>query len=257
MVVRGWTVREYKPEGAKEGERVKVYLAVRVEALEYHKFRGSLRVRGTVVEVGGDLEGVKGRRHTFDVLPGREIEIAKPESYPMELVDEVAKLASVALPRILLASIDGDEAAVAHITALGVELLGVLENRRPKEAGSDSEEEALGPFFREVAKAVDQYRVRLRPDRVVLAGPQLYVEMAARYIKGDWRRSRRGASPACTNSSAAAISRPTARSWARRRWARSSGWPRRDPSWWPSASTRLGRPRRRGGCACSPWSTRP
>jgi len=184
-VVRGWTVREYKPEGAKEGERVKVYLAVRVEALEYHKFRGSLRVRGTVVEVGGDLEGVKGRRHTFDVLPGREIEIAKPESYPMELVDEVAKLASVALPRILLASIDGDEAAVAHITALGVELLGVLENRRPREAGSDSEEEALGPFFREVAKAVDQYRVRLRPDRVVLAGPQLYVEMAARYIKGD------------------------------------------------------------------------
>jgi protein pelota len=184
-VVRGWTVREYRPEGAKEGERIKVYLAVRIEALEYHKFRGSLRVRGTVVEVGGDLEGVKGRRHTFDILPGREIEIEKPDSYPMELVDEVARLASAALPKILLVSIDGDEAAVAHITALGVELLAVLENRRPKDAGSDSEEEALGPFFREVAKAVEQYRLRLRPDRLVLAGPQLYIEIAAQYIKGD------------------------------------------------------------------------
>ncbi|MEZ0247848.1 MAG: mRNA surveillance protein Pelota [Thermoproteus sp.] len=183
-VVRGWTVREYKPEGAKEGERVKVFLGVRVEALEYHRFRGSLRIRGVVVEAEG-LEGVKGRRHTFDVLPGREIEVAKPDSYPFELVDEVARLASASLPRLLLVSLDGDEAAVAHVTALGVEVLGVFENRRPKGAERDSEEEALGPFFKEVARAVEQYRLRLRPDRVVLAGPQLYIEIASSYIKGD------------------------------------------------------------------------
>ncbi|MEL9991464.1 MAG: mRNA surveillance protein Pelota [Thermoproteus sp.] len=183
-LVRGWTVRDYRPEGAKESERVKVFLGLRVEALEYHRFRGSLRIRGVVVEAEG-LEGVKGRRHTFDVLPGREIEVVKPDSYPMELIDEIAKLASASLPRLLLVSVDGDEAAVAHITALGVEVLGVLENRRPRGVEADSEEEALGPFFREVAKAVEQYRVRLKPDRVVLAGPQLYIEMASSYIKGD------------------------------------------------------------------------
>lgn len=184
-IVRGWTVREYKPEGAKEGERIKVYLGIKVEALEYHKFRGSLRIRGVIVETQGDLEGVKGKRHTFDVLPGREIEIEKPEAYPMELADEIAKLAEISLPRILLVSIDGDEAAIAHVTALGVEVLGVVENRTPKRAESSSAEEVLGPFLREVAKIVEQYRLRLKPDRLVLAGPQLYVEVASEYIKGD------------------------------------------------------------------------
>lgn len=184
-IVRGWTVREYKPEGAKEGERIKVYLGIRVEALEYHKFRGSLRIRGVVVEAQGDLEGVKGRRHTFDVLPGREIEVEKPEAYPMELVDEIAKLATASLPRILLVSIDDEEAAIAHVTALGVELLGVLENRKPKSADVGSEEEAVRPFFKEVARAVEQYRLRLKPDRLVLAGPQLYLEIASEYIRGD------------------------------------------------------------------------
>ena len=184
-IVRGWTVREYKPEGAKEGERVKVYLGVKVEALEYHKFRGSLRIRGAVVEAQDGLEGVKGRRHTFDVLPGREIEVVKPDSYPMELVEEIAKLATTSLPRLLLVSLDGDEAAIAHVTALGVEILSVVENKKPREAEARSEEEALGPFFKEVAKIVEQYRLRLKPDRVVLAGPQLYAEIASQYIKGD------------------------------------------------------------------------
>nr|KJR73904.1 MAG: mRNA surveillance protein Pelota [Thermoproteus sp. AZ2] len=182
-ILRGWTVREIKPEGAKEGVRRKVFLAIRVEQLEFHRFRGSLRVRGVVVE--GEAEGVKGRRHTFDVAPGREVELVKPEEYPMELVDEVAKMASLSLPRLLLVSIDGDEAAIAHVTALGVEVLATLERGGGRAAEAESQEELLGPFLREVAKAVEQYRLRLRPDRVVVAGPQLYVEMALAYIKGD------------------------------------------------------------------------
>lgn len=183
-VVRGWTVREYKPEGAKEGQRIKVYLAVRVEALEYHKFRGSLRIRGVVVEAQQDLEGVKGRRHTFDVLPGREIEIEKPEGYPMELVDEVARLAAASMPRALLVSVDDEEAAIAYVTALGVEILAVLENRRGRGDAAESKQEALGPFLKDVAKVAEQYRVRLKPDRVVLAGPHLYIDMLSSFLKG-------------------------------------------------------------------------
>lgn len=184
-LLRGWTVRELKPEGAKDGERKKVFLAVRVEHLEYHKFRGSLRVRGVVVDVEGDVEGVKGRRHTFDVLPGREVEVAKPEGYPMEVVEEVAKMAAASLPRILLVSLDGDEAAVAYITALGVEVLAALENKGSRGRDAKSQEELLGPFLREVAKAVEQYRAKLKPDRVVAAGPQLYVEMALEHIRAE------------------------------------------------------------------------
>ncbi|MEM1597951.1 MAG: mRNA surveillance protein Pelota [Pyrobaculum sp.] len=177
-VVRGWTVREYKPEGSKEGERVKMYLAVRVESLEYHKFRGSLRIRGPVVEVQQDVEGVKGRRHTFDVVPGRELEIEKSEDRPLVVVEEILKLAESVLPRILLVSIDDEEAAVAQVTALGFEVLQVLQNR-----GKD--ESLLGQFLQSVQKAVEDARRRLKPDKVVVAGPSMFVDEATRYIQGE------------------------------------------------------------------------
>lgn len=178
-VVRGWTVREYKPEGAKEGERVKMYLAVRVESLEYHKFRGSLRIRGPVVEVQEGVEGVKGRRHTFDVVPGREIEIEKAAEFPLDVVEEILKMAQALMPKVLLVSIDDEEAAFAYITALGVELIQVVRN-----AGK-GEESLFDGYLESVRKQVDELSRRLKPDKLVVAGPAMLVEHIARYIRGD------------------------------------------------------------------------
>ncbi|MCI4446767.1 MAG: pelota family protein [Pyrobaculum sp.] len=178
-VVRGWTVREYKPDGVKEGERVKMYLAVKVEAVEYHKFRGSLRVRGPVVEVQTGVEGVKGKRHTFDVVPGREIEIEKTGDHPLDGVAEVLNMAKVTLPRILLISIDDEEAAFAYITALGAEILHVFHNMR-KEG-----ENLLEEFVAKVGKYAEEFRQRYRPDIIVLAGPGMIVDYASRYVQGE------------------------------------------------------------------------
>ncbi|MEZ0319226.1 MAG: mRNA surveillance protein Pelota [Pyrobaculum sp.] len=177
-VVRGWTVREYKPEGSKEGERIKMYLAVRVESLEYHKFRGSLRVRGPVVEVQQDVEGVKGRRHTFDVVPGRELEIEKSEDRYLVVVEEILNMAKSVLPRILLVSIDDEEAAVAQITALGFEVLQILQNR-------EKDESLLSQFLQTVQKAVEDAKRRLKPDKVVIASPSILIDEVAHYIQGE------------------------------------------------------------------------
>jgi protein pelota len=178
-VVRGWTVREYKPDGVKEGERVKMYLAVKAETLEYHKFRGSLRVRGPVVEVQEGIEGVKGRRHTFDIVPGREVEIEKAGDLPLDAVVEVLNMTKVTLPRVLLISIDDEEAAFAYITALGVEILHVFHNMR-KEG-----ENLLEEFVAKVGKFAEEFRQRYRPDIVVLAGPGMIVDYAGRYVQGE------------------------------------------------------------------------
>jgi len=176
-IVRGWTVREYKPEGAKEGERIKMYLAIRVEVLEYHKFRGSLRVRGPVVEAQNGIEGVKGRRHTFDIVPGREVEIEKAGDHPLDVVTEILDMAKSVLPRVLLISIDDEEAAFAYITALGVEVLQILHNTK-KDEGS-----LFGEFLDIVRKRAEELRQRLRPDRVVVAGPAMIIDDVA--IKGE------------------------------------------------------------------------
>jgi protein pelota len=175
-VVRGWTVREYKPDGVKEGERVKMYLAVKAETLEYHKFRGSLRVRGPVVEVQEGIEGVKGRRHTFDIVPGREVEIEKTGDLPLDAVVEVLNMAKAALPRVMLVSMDDEEAAFAYVTVLGVEVLHVLRNVR-------KEDNLLDEFIASVRKVVEELRQRYRPDKVVLAGPGMIIDHAGRHIQ--------------------------------------------------------------------------
>ncbi|MFN3804256.1 MAG: mRNA surveillance protein Pelota [Pyrobaculum sp.] len=168
-IIRGWTVREYRPEGAKEGERVKMFLAIKVEALEYHKFRGSLRVRGTVVDIQEGVEGVKGRRHTFEVTPGREVYIEKREEIPIEAVVEVLNLAKTMLPRVLLASVDDEEAVVAYITAVGIEILQQIYNRK-------NEDSLFEEYLDAVCKAIEIYTQRLKPDKVVVTGPGMVIE---------------------------------------------------------------------------------
>ncbi len=178
-VVRGWTVREYKPDGVKEGERVKMYLAVKAETLEYHKFRGSLRVRGPVVEVQEGIEGVKGRRHTFDIVPGREVDIEKTGGHPLDAVVEVLNMAKATLPRVLLVSIDDEEAAFAYVTVLGFEVLYVLRNVQKED------DNLFDEFMASVRKLVEELRQRYRPDKVVLAGPGMIIDHASRYIQGE------------------------------------------------------------------------
>ncbi|ABL87669.1 cell division protein pelota [Pyrobaculum islandicum DSM 4184] len=176
-IIRGWTVREYKPDGVKEGERIKIYLAIKVESLEYHKFRGSLRIRGTVVEVQDGIEGVKGRRHTFDVTPGREIEIEKAYDYPLDVVIEVLNMAKAVLPRVLLISVDDEETVFAYITALGVEILHTMYNTGRKDDSMFEE------YFTAIKEVVDELKRRHKPDIVVLAGPSMIIEQASEYIQ--------------------------------------------------------------------------
>lgn len=180
-VVRGWTVREYRPEGAKEGERIKMFLGIRVEALEYHKFRGSLRIRGTVIEVQEGVEGVKGRRHTLEVVPGRELEIEKRDDVPLEAVTEVLNLAKAILPRVLLISVDDEEATIAYITSIGVEVLYTVANTTSRREGSSLFEN----YFQEIKKRVEEIRTRYRPDKVVAAGPGIVVERLVTLIPAE------------------------------------------------------------------------
>ncbi|AAL64813.1 cell division protein pelota (pelA), conjectural [Pyrobaculum aerophilum str. IM2] len=180
-IIRGWTVREYKPDGVKEGERIKMYLAIKAEALEYHKFRGSLRVRGPVIEVQEGVEGVKGRRHTFDISIGREIEIEKNEDKPLEVVDEILNMAKNVMPRILLISIDDEEAAFAYITSIGVNVLHVVRNDAERSRGDS----LLHDYLVTIGKIAEDLKRRLNPDKVVVTGPHIVVEQIGNYVRGD------------------------------------------------------------------------
>lgn len=180
----GWTARDFRPAGAKSSERIRVYLCLRVEALEYHKFRGSLRVRGVVVSSLQDLDGVLGKHHTIDVVPGSELLIKKPEEYPFDLVEEIKRMASRSSAKLLIVSVDDDEVAVALATPFGLDVRTSLE-RGGSRAGVESKEELLADFYREANKLVEELVRAEKPDRVVLVGPSLFVDLYRRITKYD------------------------------------------------------------------------
>ncbi|MFB6470647.1 MAG: hypothetical protein TU36_005380 [Vulcanisaeta sp. AZ3] len=120
----GWTVREFRGSSGERGERVRVYVGLRVESLEFHAFRGSLRIGGVLVDVPEWFEGAKGSHHTMELMRGLEYRLVKSGGVDRELIGRILELFSGASVRVLLVSVSMEEVSVALIRRFGVEVLG-------------------------------------------------------------------------------------------------------------------------------------
>ncbi len=177
-IVRGWTVRDYKPSGAKEGERTKMFLGVKVDRVEYHRFRSGLRIHGIIVEAPEWSEGLLGRHHTMQVDVGGEIEIEK-EQFDEEAINAVLDLAQSSSARVLALSLDDEEAVIAELSALGVHIRLQLHNKY----GKRNNGELLKDFFEDVDKALRTILERDRYDDVIVVGPGMYIDIYARVTR--------------------------------------------------------------------------
>lgn len=117
-VIYGWTVREFRAREGGRGERVRIYVGLRVEGLEYHAFRGTLRVRGILIEVPEWFEGAKGSHHTMELAYGLEYRLVKPNGVDREFVSKVLEMFSGASVSVLLVSVSMEEVAVATFVGL-------------------------------------------------------------------------------------------------------------------------------------------
>ncbi len=183
--VRGWTVRDYRPSGAKESERTKMFLGIKVERVEYHRFRAGIRIHGVIVEAPEWSEGLLGRHHTMQLDMGGEVEIVK-ERYDEGTISTILDLARSSSTRILVLSLDDEEAVIAELSALGVHVKLQLHNRRGR-GGREDGKELLRGFFEDVERALRSVLERGRYDDVVVVGPGMYIDM---YGKVSGRRAR-------------------------------------------------------------------
>ncbi len=180
-VIYGWTVREFRGgrEGSRGGERVKIYVGLRVEGLEYHAFRGgSLRVRGGVlIEVPEWFEGAKGSHHTMELSYGLEYRLVKPGGIDREFISKVLEMFGGASISVLLVSVSMEEVAVAHIRRFGRELLGTI----PIQAGGKEGEDSLDRFRKSLRNALIQIRQWIqvkRPTHIIVVGNHMTLSMA-------------------------------------------------------------------------------
>jgi protein pelota len=176
-IIYGWTVREFRGREGSRGERIRIYVGLKVENLEYHAFRGTLRVRGVLIEIPEWFEGAKGSHHTMELSYGIEYRLVKPSDIDRGFINKVLEMFSGASISVLLVSVSMEEVAVAHIRRFGRELLGTI----PIQGGGKEGEDSLDRFRRSLRNALTQVKqwvqVR-RPTHIVVVGNHMTLSMA-------------------------------------------------------------------------------
>ncbi len=176
--IRGQTQRKVKV-GTEKIKQVKktVFLKIRAENIEFHKYSDVLRVSGIIVEGPEDVP--KGSHHTINAEINSVITIEKEKflKYQLEKLEEAT---NVKLPKILICVMDREEAFFALLKTYGYELLFKLEGEVQKKR---IEEKIKSTFYPEIIRLLEEYNKRYKLDNVVLASPAFFKEDLFKEIK--------------------------------------------------------------------------
>ncbi|NPA70911.1 MAG: pelota family protein [Crenarchaeota archaeon] len=175
----GWTVREFKTRKHEKGERRKIYICLKVEGLEYHAFRGSLRIRGVILEAPEWFDGIIGSHHTIEIIRGIRYKLVK-ESLDMEYVRQILNMFSKGHARALIISIGDEETTIAIAKMFGIDILASVQNKYSTSKAVDSDRRTqLEKYATEVVKQVKNMVRQDDFDYIIIAGPQRVLD----YVK--------------------------------------------------------------------------
>lgn len=161
----------------KAGERVTLVLPVEVEQVEFDEFVTRLRVLGTVVEGPEYATG----HHTLVIEPNDWIEVVKPDGWPRHMLDRVNEAVDAGEePRVVVVSLDEQEATVALILPFGVREVATIESHRSGK-GYD-QNQAKDTFFQDIELALRESVPQDVP--VLVVGPGF-----TRENLGEWLRN--------------------------------------------------------------------
>ena len=153
-----------------KGERTPVYLGIRVEDVEFHRYSDRLRVKGIIVHAPEEI--AKGEHHTINVEAGKTLKIVK-EVWPSYMVDRLNEAARGVEERVIIVAVEEGEAFIASVDRVTLTpLLRVSESIPGKRAGEEREV-SLKTFYSKVTKSILNYVKQLNPVRIIIAGPGL------------------------------------------------------------------------------------
>jgi len=173
-VLYGWTTRELRGRDNGRGDRLKIYVGLRIEAMEYHAFRGNLRVRGRITEAPEWFEGALGSYHTVEIMKGLEYTVVK-NKMNKQLIERIMGMFNRSSARVFVISISDEELAMAMYRRFGIEDLGTIRNKHSH--GKIDDSAGLKKFVRESLPIV-RNRVQSRsPTHIVITGPYMILEL--------------------------------------------------------------------------------
>jgi protein pelota len=151
------TTREMKPDEKYarpgRGERVPVFLGVRVEDVGWDKLLGRLRIHGTICEAPEAVP--TGAHHTLNITLNTPITIVKKE-WARHHIERLERARKTSEKPITIVSIDDEGYAIATTAQYGIEEKIEERIRLPGKRETDKRSTALNEYFRKALNSLRQ-----------------------------------------------------------------------------------------------------
>lgn len=156
--VYAYSSREIKPdEGGygrpKRGERVSVFLGVRVESVTWDKLVGKLRIHGTICEAPEIVP--TGAHHTLTIALNTPLTIVK-KAWAKHEVERLEKACRVSEKPILIIAIDDEGYAVATTAQYGIEVKAEESVKLPGKHEAEKRDDAKKAYFKKALNTLRQ-----------------------------------------------------------------------------------------------------
>jgi len=185
-VVSGKTERKIRigDNEQRKTEAVKkhVFIKLKVEKIEFHKYSNILRVSGTIME--GPEDVAKGAHHTFNVEEQTIITIEKERwlNFQVEKLEEAAKARPL---KILVLAFDREEAYFAMLNNQGYEVLSKMKGDVAKK---ESPEKTAGNFYKELSQQLEEYNKRYGLRNIIIASPSFWKEYLMKEVSDELKK---------------------------------------------------------------------
>ncbi|WP_048148459.1 mRNA surveillance protein pelota [Palaeococcus ferrophilus] len=155
---------------AEKVEVIPVFLGVKAEKIDFHRFANNLRITGPIIHSSSE-EVPLGKYHTITVQEGTVITIQKPKwkGYQLDRLREAEEASKRA--KVVIVVIDDGEADMAVVREYGVEVVTSIRHNLGGKRYNTNREADEKKFFHDVAKTMEEILAREKAERVIVAGP--------------------------------------------------------------------------------------
>jgi len=151
------TTREIKPDGKyarpRRGQRIPVFLGVKVEKIAWDKLLGRLRVHGTICE-GPETVPI-GAHHTINIASNRPLTILK-KKWARHHVERLKRASKTSEKPITIIAIDDEGYAIATTKQYGVEIKVEERMRLPGKLETEKRSAAIKEYFGKASSSLRQ-----------------------------------------------------------------------------------------------------
>jgi len=167
--VYAYTSREIKPDEQyarpRRGERVSVFLGVRVEDVAWDKLLGRLRVHGTICEAPEIVP--TGAHHTLNIALNTPVTIVKKE-WAKHHIERLERAGKTSEKPMIIVAIDDEGYAIATTAQYGVEVKVEESVKLPGKLEAEKRGATIKEYFRKALDSLRQTWTAIRSPIVVI-----------------------------------------------------------------------------------------